>query len=264
MHIILPFPNGIDPDCCKDVMISNCLVETGDDAIVVKTTQLMTKKYGFSENIVVSNCVLTSRDSGVKIGTETHGDIRNIIISNCVMKNCSRGIGIWTRDGGNISDIYIHHITGNVLKYADAVHRIKGPARWWGVGEPVFISATHRNEAKTFPGTIKNITVNSINMKAESSIFVGGEADSIIEDIILNDINIILCKQGTQPHGFFDELPSIRKVYPHAIPVVYGRYVKGLEVTGRITYHAPYNPTENVLWEEEFSENVKIELKSRM
>ena len=254
--------DGIDPDCCKDVMISNCLVETGDDAIVVKTTQLMTGKYGASENIVVSNCVLTSRDSGVKIGTETHGDIRNIIIRNCIMKNCSRGIGIWARDGGNISDIYIHHITGNVLKYADAIHRTKGPARWWGVGEPVFISATYRNENKTFPGTIKNIVVDSMNMKAESSIFVGGEENTVIEDISLTNMNIVLCKQGTQPHGYFDELPSIRKVYPHSIPVVYGRYVKGLEVTGRVTYQEPYNPVENVLAEEEFCEGVEIKLKT--
>lgn len=256
--------DGIDPDCCKDVMISNCLVETGDDAVVVKTTRLMTQKYGASENIVVSNCVLTSRDSGVKIGTETHGDIRNIIISNCIMKNCSRGIGIWARDGGNISDIYIHHITGNVLKYADAVHRVKGPARWWGVGEPVFISATYRNENKTFPGTIKNITVDSMNMKAESGIFLGGEEDSVIEDISLTNMNIVLCKQGTQLHGYFDELPSIRKVYSHSIPVVYGRYVKGLAVTGRVTYCQPYNPEENVLVEEEFCEDVEICLKSRL
>ena len=256
--------DGIDPDCCKDVMISNCLVETGDDAVVVKTTRLMTKTYGASENIVVSNWVLTSRDSGVKIGTETHGDIRNIIISNCIMKNCSRGIGIWARDGGNISDIYIHHITGNVLKYADAVHRVKGPARWWGVGEPVFISATYRNENKTFPGTINNITVDSMNMKAESGIFVGGEEDSVIEDISLTNMNIVLCKQGTQLHGYFDELPSIRKVYSHSIPVVYGRYVKGLVVTGRVTYCQPYNPEENVLVEEEFCEDVEICLKSRL
>ncbi len=256
--------DGIDPDCCKDVVINDCLVETGDDAIVVKTTQLMTKKYGASENIVISNCVLTSRDSGVKIGTETHGDIRNIIISNCIMKNCSRGIGIWVRNGGNISDIYIHHITGNVLKYADAIYRTKGPARWWGVGEPIFINATYRNESKTFPGTIKNITVDSMNLKAESSIFVGGEEDTIIENITLRNMNIVLCKQGTQPHGFFDELPSIRKVYPHTIPVVYARHVKGLEVTGRVTYMEPYNPTDNPPMETESCENIKIELYQQL
>ena len=103
-----------------------------------------------------------------------------------------------------------------------------------------------------------------MNMKAESSIFIGGEEDTIIEDITLKDMNIVLCKQGTQPYGHFDELPSIRKVYPHTIPIVYGRYVKGLEVTGRVTYHTPYNPIENVLLEEEFCEDVQIELKSRV
>ena len=253
--------DGIDPDCCKDVMISDCLVETGDDAIVVKTTELMKKKYGTSENIVVSNCVLTSRDSGVKIGTETHGDIRNITISNCIMKNCSRGIGIWARDGGNISDIYIHHITGNVLKYADAIYRTKGPARWWGVGEPVFISATYRNEEKKFPGTIKNIMIDSMNIKAESSIFVGGEEESIIEDISLTNMNITLFSQGTQKCGYFDELPSIRKVYPHSIPVIYGRFVDGLQVTGKVRYCQPYTPADNALSQTEQCKNVEILMK---
>lgn len=39
------------------------------------------------ENIVINNCVLYSRDSGLKLGTETHGDIRNVILSDCVIKD---------------------------------------------------------------------------------------------------------------------------------------------------------------------------------
>ena len=103
-----------------------------------------------------------------------------------------------------------------------------------------------------------------MNLKAESSIFVGGEADTVIEDITMRNMNIVLCKQGTQPHVFFDELPSIRKVYPHTIPVVYARYVNGLEVTGRVTYCEPYNPTENPISEEEFCENVIVKLHSNV
>lgn len=240
--------DGIDPDTCQDVIISGCLIKTGDDAIVLKTTKPMAAKYGACENIVINNCVLYSRDSGLKIGTETHGDIRNVILSDCVIKDCSRGIGIWVRDGATIEDIHIHHITGSVLKYADGM-REQGPTRWWGNGEPLFINATYRNTEHKFPGTIRNITFDHIYMKAESSIFFGGEEDARIRNIIVEDANITMCSQGTQASGCFDEQPSERDVYPHHIPAVYARCVDGLEVSGRVCFEAPYSMEENGLYE---------------
>lgn len=83
--------DGIDPDCCQDVIISGCLIHTGDDAIVVKATGPMTRRYGPCCNVTITNCVLHSRDSALKIGTETCGDIRNITFGDCLVKDCSRG-----------------------------------------------------------------------------------------------------------------------------------------------------------------------------
>ena len=114
-----PNNDGIDPDCCKNVVIRGCIIEAGDDAIVVKATGPMHEKYGDCENIVIQGCTMHSRDSALKIGTETWGNIRNIILSDCVVWDCSRGVSIWSRDGGTISDITIHHVTGNTRRYAD-------------------------------------------------------------------------------------------------------------------------------------------------
>lgn len=127
MTSVEPNNDGIDPDCCRDVIVRDCIVETGDDAIVVKATKPMSEKYGSCENILISNCILHSHDSALKIGTETHGDIRNIILSDCIAKDCSRGIGIWVRDGATIEDVHVHHLIGNVLKYADAVRKMVLP-----------------------------------------------------------------------------------------------------------------------------------------
>lgn len=104
--------DGIDPDCCQDVVISNCIVRTGDDAIVVKSTGPMSRRYGASENVVITGCVLHSRDSALKIGTETHGVIRHVTLSDCVIDDCSRAVGVWVRDGGTVEDIHVHHLTG--------------------------------------------------------------------------------------------------------------------------------------------------------
>lgn len=252
--------DGIDPDCCQDVIISNCLVKTGDDAIVIKTTKPMAARYGGSENIVISNCVLYSHDSGLKIGTETHGPIRNIMLSDCVIRDCSRGVGIWVRDGALIEDIHIHHVTGNVLKYADGVPEIR-PSMWWGNGEPVFIDATYRNAKHQYPGKIRNITFDHIYMKAESSIFIAGEQDARVENITLSDMHITMCSQGTQPSGYFDEQPSERNVYPHSIPIVYARCVDGLNVSGTVSWEAPYSQEQNRLYESEDCTRVSVDWK---
>lgn len=233
--------DGIDPDCCKDVIITDCIVKGGDDSIVIKSTKPMTAKYGGSENIVIANCVLTARSCAVKIGTETHGYIRNILFHDCVVEDSSRGIGIWVRDGATIEDIHVHDITGNTLRYADGwlPNGEPGP-RWWGKGDPIYISSTYRDERKLFPGTIKNITIDHIYMKSETTILIAGEPDSVISNVRLSDINLTMVKQGTQPHDTFDEQPSMYGNYKHDMTAVYLRNVKNVDVSGVITLEGDY------------------------
>ena len=222
--------DGIDPDCCQDVVITGCIVRTGDDAIVVKSTKPMAKRYGPCQNITITNCVLHSRDSALKIGTETHGVIRNVLLADCVVEDCSRGIGVWVRDGGVVEDVHVHHLTGAVRRYADR-YAVPGAPGWWGKGEPIFVSATRRQgKPDSFPGTIRNVSFDHIYLKGESCIFVAGEKDCRIQNVRLSDVCVTLEKQGTQPGGLFDEQPSIRHIYPHSIPALYARSVDGLRL----------------------------------
>ena len=46
--------DGISPDCCKNVVISDCNVIAGDDGIVLKTSYTLNKKKS-CENISISN-----------------------------------------------------------------------------------------------------------------------------------------------------------------------------------------------------------------
>lgn len=225
--------DGIDPDCCQDVIIQNCIIKTGDDAIVVKATKPMKEKYGNCENIVISNCILKSQDSALKIGTETHGDIRNVLFQDCIVEDCSRALGVWVRDGGTIEKIRVHHLTGSVRRYADAYERDRvhdfAPG-WWGKGEPIFISAVYRNEERKYPGAIREISIDHIYLDCESSLFMKAEEECAIEQVSISDMELCFKKQGTQPGGLFDEQPSIYGVYEHEIPGIYARYVNGLSI----------------------------------
>lgn len=251
--------DGIDPDCCQDVVISGCIVHTGDDAVVLKSTAPMARRYGPCENIVISGCVLHSRDSALKIGTETHGVIRNVILSDCVVKDCSRGVGIWVRDGGTVEHIRIHHLTGAVRRYADA-YGLPGAPGWWGKGEPVFISATPRKgKEDAFPGIIRDVSVSDVDMRCESCVFLGGEEISPIERVRFREIHMTMVRQGTQPGGLFDEQPSARHIYPHSIPALYARHVRGLRLTDSSVQFVGMNEAWNGAYTEtEACENVQI------
>ncbi len=259
--------DGIDPDCCKNVVIRGCNIWTADDAIVIKSTAPMAKKYGACENITVSDCILHTRCSALKIGTETFGPIRNITFGNCIVRDASRAVGIWMRDGGLIEKIIIHDIAGSVRRYADC-YDLPGQPGWWGKGEPIFVSATPRQfrtgsdskwilkdaepeKKKEIPvetdrptGTIRRLTFTNIRIDCESCVFLAGEIESPIEDVVMRNIEIHFEKQGTQEGGLFDEQPSFRGRYPHLIPGLYARHVQGLDCDGVFVVADEDNGTE--------------------
>ena len=138
-------------------MITNCIVQAGDDAIVVKNSAPMAKKYGACENVVISNCVLYSHDSALKVGTETCHAIRHVVLSDCVFRDCSRGGGIWARDGALIEDIHVHHVSGNTKRYADCPQR-KFCTEVVGERENRFSLVQHLEDRENIRDYIRNIS----------------------------------------------------------------------------------------------------------
>lgn len=246
-----PNNDGIDPDCCKNVIIKNCIVESGDDSIVVKATKAMSERYGACENVVIQGCILHSRDSALKIGTESYGDIRNILFCDCIVRDCSRAVGIWSRDGGTVSDIRIHHVMGNTRCYADCPERDFAP-RWWGKGEPFFLSATKRNGSEQVPGGIRDILVEHVSLVSESCLFIAGEPYSHIKRVWMKDVVIRWKRQSSHTPHLFDEQPSGRDVYEHEIPCIYGRNAHDVYIQGEFSVDASM---EDAIREREILEN---------
>ena len=104
-----PNTDGINPESCSNVRISNCLIDVGDDCITLKSgeeTDLLQKRYP-CENISITNCILLSGHGGIVIGSEMSGGVRNITVSNCIFNGTDRGIRIKTRRkrGGVIENL---------------------------------------------------------------------------------------------------------------------------------------------------------------
>lgn len=231
-----PNNDGIDPDCCRNVIIRGCIITCADDAIVVKTTAPMTKKYGDCSNILISNCILRSHSSALKIGTETWGDIHHVTMGDCILDQCTRGIGIWSRDGGRIHDILIHHIVGSTRRYRDRVRQDSEVVVWWGKGEPVFLSATRRAGVERTPGVIEGVCMDALHITCEGAVMIAGERESPIRDVTIRDSAFRWARQGSLTPDCLDEQPSRRGVYPHAVPTVYIRAGEAISFSDNVRF----------------------------
>jgi hypothetical protein len=173
--------DGIDIDGCKDVMISDCHIATGDDAICLKSTN-RDGKYTNCENITVTNCALTSTSAALKIGTETFGDFRNIVFSNCVISNTNRGIGIFVRDGGTVSDV----IFSNITMRTDRKH-----FNWWGDGDAIHFVLLKRTPQSKL-GTIRNILVENVISHGQGTSLIRGHPERELENITLSNVQLFM------------------------------------------------------------------------
>lgn len=123
-----PNGDGCDPESCKNVLIEDCIFDTGDDCIAIKSGRNMDgRKWNIpSENIIVRNCKMINGHGGVVIGSEISGGYRNLFVENCQMDSpeLDRVIRIKTSTcrGGLIENIYVRNITVGECK--EAVLRI--------------------------------------------------------------------------------------------------------------------------------------------
>lgn len=113
--------DGIDIDTCRHVTVSDCIIDTGDDAFAIRCdAKRLLKDNNCCEFINISNCTLASCTCAFRIGVGT-GEIRNIAISNITISRTSRGFHLMTAYGKHgcamIQDITINNVTGNRISY---------------------------------------------------------------------------------------------------------------------------------------------------
>ena len=247
----MPNCDGIDPDHCRNVRISDCKIRCADDCIVMKNT-FQYKDLGPCENITITNCNMICTATAVKIGTESVSDFRNITVTGCTIENSSKGLGIQLRDQGNVE---------NVIFTCSTIQTRLFDKPYWGKAEPIHISATHRfpvssNDAgpewnkENKLGTVRNIICSDIICESENGIFIYGENQSNVENISLNNINLSIEKWTKWPGGLFDLRPcavmaktagdvsrghqikdeSIKQVFQHPWSAIYLQNASGIGI----------------------------------
>jgi polygalacturonase len=106
-----PNTDGIDPVRCQRVLISNCIIDTGDDGIAISSGR---SKTGISQDILITDCTFF-HGHGCSIGSETRGGMRDITVRRCVFNGTKVGIHLKSaRDrGGPVTHIIFSDLTMN-------------------------------------------------------------------------------------------------------------------------------------------------------
>lgn len=252
--------DGMDIDCCTNVRISNCTINSPwDDAIVLKSSYALGYNKA-TENVTITNCQVSGYDLGtlyngtyqrkewkrvpdregptgrIKFGTESNGGFKNIAISNCVFDYC-RGLALETVDGGLLEDITITNITMRDV-----------------VNSPLFLRLGTRMRAPggTKPGALRRIVISNItayNADSHFASIISGSPGNDIEDVKLNNIRIYYRQLDSPLNKIMQVVPEPVNVYPEpakfgGVLPVYGffiRHAKNIELNN---VHISYTGNE--------------------
>jgi polygalacturonase len=214
--------DGMDIDCCANVRISNCYVNSPrDDGICLKSS------YGLgvakaTENVTITNCQVSGFTEGslldgtykrndqaaggngptgrIKFGTESNGGFKNITISNCVFVYC-RGLALESVDGALLEDITISNITMKDICNAPIFLRL---------GERM------RGPKDAAVGKLRRVLISDItvyNADYKNGCIISGNQGQDIEDVRLSNIRIYFNGGGTAEQAA-REVPGFEKEYP--------------------------------------------------
>jgi len=226
--------DGIDIDSCRRVRITACDIDTGDDAICLKSTRATP-----CENITVTGCVIRSVWGALKIGTESAGDFRNIIFSDIVIREThGGGLKIISMDGARLENIQVNNVI---------MDRVSGPIF---IRLGARLRRYHADQPSRPVGHLRQISIRNVTgtvweegyplygqYPRKAGIIVTGIPGHCIEDLILENITLTFPGGGTVADAAHLDVPEQVAEYPefpvfHPLPAwaFFLRHVRGVQL----------------------------------
>jgi parallel beta-helix repeat protein len=216
--------DGINIDSSENVRVRNCDVNSGDDALVIKSTSATRP----SRDIVASGCKLSTRTNAIKLGTESIGGFENIRISDCQISNTEMaGIALYAVDGGDLRNVTISDITMDGVIVPISI-RLGSRLKTFRQGDQPRLTAGRLRDV-----TIRNVSAKNIEM---IGMLLNGIPGHPVEALTLKNIQFELPGGGTADDAKV-QLPEKESAYPEfdmfgkTMPAysVYARHVRGVK-----------------------------------
>ena len=229
-NMAIPNSDGVDLYDSKNITISDCEIQAGDDAIAVVS----------SSNLTASNCILHSRSCGIRIGYNVfnNNNSGNLLFNNIRIFDSNRGIGIFQRKQGNMDNMIFSNIIIGTRLHS---------GQWWGHGEPIHISAVPGLGSKE-TGSISNLRFSNITAVSESGIVIFASARGLIRDVYFDNISLTINKSALEDgYGGNMDLRPVNNmalgIFSHNIPALFSAFADGLVIRHMNIYWGNGLPT---------------------
>jgi polygalacturonase len=197
-----PNTDGINPDSCNQVRVSDCYVSVGDDCITLKSGTEHEKDHlrEACHDITITNCTLANGHGGVVIGSEMSGNVYDVTISDCVFTGTDRGIRLKSRRrrGGIVENIHVSNLTMEKVLCPITMNLYYHI----GVRGDPFINDKKPRPTSTGTPRFRNIHFSHITAKEVkyAAGFIFGLAEMPVKDVTFDHITISLAAESE--HGY--------------------------------------------------------------
>ena len=181
--VAMPNTDGFDVDRCRNTLIEHCTIVGGDDGVCPKTTE-ETARYGNCVNLHVRDCRIRSTSSAIKFGSSSFGDFENFTFEDLTIEATNRALGVQVRDTGAVRNVAFRRIHLSTHDYG---------ARWWGAGEPIYVTINARSDADDVSSCrIENVIFSDITGDADNGIIVYAPDPKQIRNVIIENVHLDL------------------------------------------------------------------------
>ncbi|MFT4260310.1 glycoside hydrolase family 28 protein [Microbacterium sp.] len=232
-----PNTDGIDPESSRNVRISDCHIDVGDDCIAIKAGSEHSLDRVPCENITITNCTMAHGHGGVVIGSEMSGGVRGVVVSNCVFQDTDRGIRIKSRRGrgGTVTDVRVSNIVMDRVMCPFAIN----PFYFCGPGGtlPIVADRTPQPVGEGTPRLrgihLSHITATNVQSCAA---FLSGLPEAPLDDVTLDDVSIAFAPDAEPAAAdMADGIPAT------AAAGIQAQFTTGLRISG-LRLHGAIGP----------------------
>jgi polygalacturonase len=222
--------DAIDPSNCRNVKITRCVIDVGDDNVAIKSGKKVVGREFGCENIEITDCTIR-HGHGISIGSETVGGVRNVIVRNCTFENTDNGLRIKSRRerGGRVEGILYENCTMkncrpalSIAAYYQQSTHAKFPQS--DKAQPLTDTTPFFRDI-----TIRNITGSSTS---EAGLIVG-LPEAPVENVTLENVTFTAKEGLTIANAKGIKLKNVKIITEKGEPFLLSNaQVEGLEKTG--------------------------------
>lgn len=171
-HRFGPHTDGIGINGSRDVRIMHCDVDTGDDAIIIKSTD----PGMVCRNVTVTNCIVASNCAGLGLGADVYGSISDVIFSNCTVNKALRMIQVEMWYPGQVQRAIFSSITGRTFPDEDVENE-----------RPIYVDIQEQLRPGGELGVVQDMLFRDIYCESRGRIMLTAQDGAVIDGVTIDN-----------------------------------------------------------------------------